>query len=88
MSRRVYLHVGAPKTGTTYLQDRLTLNADSLAGHGVHFPTRSPLVSPAARSSSARPSTCSAASGARRRATPPAAGRRWSSGYAAAPVPS
>jgi hypothetical protein len=47
MSRRVYLHVGAPKTGTTYLQDRLTLNADTLAGHGVHFPTRSPLVSPA-----------------------------------------
>jgi hypothetical protein len=47
MSRRVYLHVGAPKTGTTYLQDRLTVNARSLAGHGVHFPTTSPLVSPA-----------------------------------------
>ena len=28
MSRSVYLHIGAPKTGTTYLQDRLTLNAD------------------------------------------------------------
>ena len=27
MSRRVYLHIGAPKTGTTYLQDRLALNA-------------------------------------------------------------
>ena len=47
MSRVVYLHVGAPKTGTTYLQDRLRLNAKSLADHGVHFPTRSPLVSPA-----------------------------------------
>ena len=47
MSRRVvYLHIGAPKTGTTYLQDRLSLNARSLASHGVHFPTRSPLVSP------------------------------------------
>ncbi|MEP7091306.1 MAG: hypothetical protein ABI776_14505 [Nocardioidaceae bacterium] len=38
MSRVVYLHVGAPKTGTTYLQDRLALNAGSLARHGVHFP--------------------------------------------------
>lgn len=46
MSRVVYLHIGAPKTGTTYVQDRLTLNARSLARHGVHFPTRSPLVSP------------------------------------------
>jgi hypothetical protein len=45
--RRVYLHIGAPKTGTTYLQDRLTLNAKSLAEHDVHFPSRSPLVSPA-----------------------------------------
>jgi len=44
--RKVYLHIGAPKTGTTYVQDRLTLNARSLASHGVHFPTRSPLVSP------------------------------------------
>ena len=44
--RRVYLHIGAPKTGTTYLQDRLTLNAKSLADHGVHYPSRSPLVSP------------------------------------------
>ena len=46
MSRRVYLHIGAPKTGTTYLQDRLTLNAKSLADHGVHFPTGSAVVSP------------------------------------------
>ena len=47
MSRVVYLHVGAPKTGTTYLQDRIGLNARSLAEHGVHVPTGSPLVSPA-----------------------------------------
>jgi hypothetical protein len=46
-SRRVYLHVGAPKTGTTYLQERLTLNARSLAEHDVHFPSRTPLSSPA-----------------------------------------
>ena len=38
MSRVVYLHVGAPKTGTTYLQDRLALNKASLARHGVHYP--------------------------------------------------
>jgi len=47
MSRTVYLHVGAPKTGTTYLQDRLGLNTRSLADHDVHVPTGSPLVSPA-----------------------------------------
>ncbi len=46
MSRRVYLHIGAPKTGTTYLQDRLALNAGTLADHDVHFPSKSPLVSP------------------------------------------
>jgi len=46
MSRVVYLHIGAPKTGTTYLQDRLTRNASTLADHGIHFPTRSALVSP------------------------------------------
>lgn len=39
--RRVYLHIGAPKTGTTYLQDRLTANARSLARHGVHIPRAS-----------------------------------------------
>ena len=42
MSRVVYLHVGAPKTGTTYLQNRLAANGDILAEHGVHFP-RGPL---------------------------------------------
>jgi hypothetical protein len=45
MSRRVYVHIGAPKTGTTYLQDRLARNSRSLAEHGVHIPTRAPLMS-------------------------------------------
>ncbi len=39
------MHIGAPKTGTTYLQDRLGLNVRSLAQHDVHLPRRSPLVS-------------------------------------------
>jgi hypothetical protein len=45
MSRRVYVHIGAPKTGTTYLQDRLGRNAKQLAAHDVHIPTRAPLMS-------------------------------------------
>ena len=39
------MHVGAPKTGTTYLQDRLAKNARSLASHDVHIPSRAPLSS-------------------------------------------
>jgi hypothetical protein len=46
MSRVVHLHIGAPKTGTTYLQHRLARNARNLAKYDVHVPTRSPLVSP------------------------------------------
>jgi hypothetical protein len=46
MSRKVYVHIGAPKTGTTYLQDRLGRNLKQLAAHGVHVPTRSPFMSP------------------------------------------
>ena len=34
----VYLHIGAPKTGTTYVQDRLTRNASSLRKRGVRPP--------------------------------------------------
>jgi hypothetical protein len=37
MRRRLYVHVGAPKTGTTYLQSVLELNASQLAEHDVHF---------------------------------------------------
>jgi hypothetical protein len=39
MSRVVHLHIGAPKTGTTYLQDRLLLNTASLARHDVTIPS-------------------------------------------------
>jgi len=45
MRRKVYVHVGAPKTGTTYLQDRLARNSKSLAAHDVHIPSRAPLMS-------------------------------------------
>jgi len=38
MSRVVYIHVGAPKTGTTYLQDRILRNREELGRHGFHYP--------------------------------------------------
>ncbi|MFT4286393.1 hypothetical protein [Nocardioides sp.] len=38
MGAKVYLHIGVPKTGTTYLQDRLFLNRTELARHGVKYP--------------------------------------------------
>ena len=38
MADVVYLHVGAPKTGTTYLQQRLLANRGALAAHGVSYP--------------------------------------------------
>jgi hypothetical protein len=38
MSRVVYLHIGAPKTGTTYVQDRLRHSRAALATQGVHLP--------------------------------------------------
>lgn len=44
MSRIVHLHIGAPKTGTTYLQDRLKLNATTLAEHGLVVPSRNRFV--------------------------------------------
>ena len=39
MSRQVFVHIGAPKTGTTYVQDRLALNEKSLDRHGIHVPS-------------------------------------------------
>jgi hypothetical protein len=42
----VYVHIGAPKTGTTYLQDRLGRNARRLAEHDVHVPRLNPITSP------------------------------------------
>lgn len=38
MADVVYLHVGAPKTGTTYLQDRLYANRATLADAGLQYP--------------------------------------------------
>ena len=38
MSKRVLLHVGTPKTGTSYLQDVLFRNRRTLAGAGIHYP--------------------------------------------------
>lgn len=45
-SRVVFLHIGAPKTGTTYIQERLAENARELADRGVHFPSKSTFVPP------------------------------------------
>lgn len=38
----VFLHVGAPKTGTTYLQDVLWRNRDALRMQGVSYPGSTP----------------------------------------------
>lgn len=38
MAEVVYVHIGAPKTGTTYVQDRLYLNRATLEEHGVTYP--------------------------------------------------
>lgn len=39
-TRRVVLHVGVPKSGTSFLQATLRANADRLRGAGVAFPTQ------------------------------------------------
>ena len=39
VARRVFLHIGAPKTGTTYLQGVLDANRDVLARQGVLYAT-------------------------------------------------
>jgi len=38
MTRRVLLHVGTPKTGTSFFQDVLFQHRELLAQHGVHYP--------------------------------------------------
>ena len=38
MTKRVLLHVGTPKTGTSYLQDVLFRNRRMLAGQGINYP--------------------------------------------------
>jgi hypothetical protein len=38
MTRRVLLHVGTPKTGTSYVQDVLFRNTEPLAAAGIRYP--------------------------------------------------
>ncbi len=38
MTKRVLLHVGTPKTGTSHLQDVLFRNQEKLAGQGICYP--------------------------------------------------
>ena len=38
MTHRVFVHVGAPKTGTSYLQSTMDANRTVLAGHGLSYP--------------------------------------------------
>ncbi len=47
VGRRVVLHIGAPKSGTTYVQSRLHRNAAELAEHGVLVPRARPGEGPA-----------------------------------------
>jgi hypothetical protein len=42
MSRKILLHVGTPKTGTSYLQDVLFRNREVLAGAGIAYPADRP----------------------------------------------
>ena len=35
----VYFHIGMPKTASTYIQETIRLNADTLEKHGYHYPT-------------------------------------------------
>lgn len=41
MSRRIFLHIGSPKTGTTFLQQVLWANRSRAAAHGLLLPGRS-----------------------------------------------
>ena len=38
MASKVLLHVGTPKTGTSYLQDVLFRNRETLAAAGIAYP--------------------------------------------------
>ncbi|TIC87399.1 hypothetical protein E8D34_09715 [Nocardioides sp. GY 10113] len=42
MGHRVFLHIGAPKSGTTYLQSLLWTNREHLRARGLLFPGRRP----------------------------------------------
>ncbi len=37
MARRVFLHIGTPKSGTSYLQDQFALNRDEIARAGLTY---------------------------------------------------
>jgi hypothetical protein len=39
---RVLLHIGTPKTGTTYLQELMWYHRSALRAHGVHYPADIP----------------------------------------------
>ncbi len=53
---RIVLHLGAHKTATTYIQDKLAANVDRLAGHGITYlplaAMRQQLTGPIARGES------------------------------------
>jgi hypothetical protein len=38
MPRRVFLHIGTPKSGTTYLQEKLALNREAIGRQGLVYP--------------------------------------------------
>ena len=38
MPRRVFLHIGTPKSGTTYLQDRFAQNREAIERQGLTYP--------------------------------------------------
>ncbi len=39
--KKIYLHIGAGKTGTSALQSQLAINKDVLSEHGIYYPTSS-----------------------------------------------
>jgi hypothetical protein len=41
MTRRIFMHIGAPKSGTSYLQDRFAANRALLADQGLTYPATS-----------------------------------------------
>lgn len=38
MTRRIVLHIGSPKCGSTYLQQVMLQNRDRLSARGIHYP--------------------------------------------------
>lgn len=46
MKRKVYLHIGLPKTGTTYLQWQIQCNRDKLKSNDIYIPRTGQLIGP------------------------------------------